>query len=117
MIDLFPHRATVRRITRTLTNGEFVTTAATFASGLQCRIEERAGEYRNGPTGNVLEFDAVMYSPPTDGTAAVRPARGDETADEIIQTTPATNAAYRVLHVIDPDGFNHHRAVFLKAIP
>lgn len=116
VVDLYHHRATIYRISRVLTNGEYVTSSDVYATNVPLRIEERRGEMRVGSqTGNVLEFDAVAYSPPH--ATAPRPSRNEDVADEIVQTSPATNARYRVLHVMDPSGYQHHRAIYLKALP
>lgn len=110
---LMSHCCTIKRNTPENVDGIMQSSFSSVATGVKCLIQEKAGRISAGPDGSSLEYDATCFLP--SGTD-VRPRALRDEQDQLIQTTPATNVVFLVIHAVDRSGKLNHLTAYLKRL-
>lgn len=110
---LMSHRCTIKRNTAENVDGIMKSSWASIATGVKCLIQEKAGRISAGPDGSNLEYDATCFLP--SGTD-IRPRALRDEQDQLIQTTPATNVVFLVIHAVDRSGKMSHLTAYLRRL-
>lgn len=110
-MSLYSNQCTIERQTRANTNGVMVPTWASLATGQRCLRQMKAGSLKQGLAGRTLEYDAVLFVPPS---VDIRPQKSGQLPDRVTITTPANGEKYLVQFVSDRSGKRHHLTCYLK---
>ena len=110
--SLLVNRCTINRNTPTKNDDDvWVNSFGANQTDVPFKLEEGRGSYKQGEAGEALEYDAIgLFA----GDADVKPRAGDTSQDQFVVTTPATNAKFLVVAVVDETGHAQYLVAYLK---
>jgi hypothetical protein len=114
-LAMMKHACTIKRGTKTNTNGEIIVTYADAVTSQRCLLQESGGRYQSGPGGSSLLYNAILFLPID---ADVKPQGGDDVRDQIVMSSPTrlNGRKFLVVHACDEDGMGNHLTAFLERV-